>query len=94
MPAGHRLARGSGAVSLADLADEDWIFASTEGFLVKACRDAGFEPHIAATTSEPLATRGLILRGLGVGWVPRLLARDYPDVVTRRVKEAIPAATS
>jgi len=90
LPAGHRLARGRGAIALADLAEEDWIFASTEGFLVQACRDAGFEPHIAATTSEPLATRGLILRGLGVGWVPRLLASDYPDVVTRQVKDAVP----
>src|SRR4051794_1556653 len=85
----HRLAGAAHAVSLADLAEDDWIVASTDGFLVQACRDAGFEPRIVATTSEPLATRGLIMRGLGVGWVPSLLVNDYGGVAIRPVKEAI-----
>jgi DNA-binding transcriptional LysR family regulator len=42
-----------------------------------------------ATTSDPLATRGLILRGIGIGWVPSLLSGDYKDVVIRPVKERI-----
>ena len=61
LPPEHRLARRRPApISLTELAEDDWIFASTEGFLVQACRDAGFDPRIVATTSEPLATRGLI----------------------------------
>ena len=76
-------------MSLAELQDDDWIFASTEGFLVQTCREAWFEPHIVATTSEPLATRGLILRGIGIGWVPSLLVDDYIGVIIRPVKEAI-----
>jgi DNA-binding transcriptional LysR family regulator len=42
-----------------------------------------------ATTSEPLATRGLILRGIGVGWVPSLLVGDYAGVAIRPVSEPI-----
>jgi DNA-binding transcriptional LysR family regulator len=56
---------------------------------VQACRDVGFDPRIVATTSEPLATRGLILRGIGVGWVPSLLVGDYSGIAIRPVKEAI-----
>src|SRR4051812_7196427 len=89
LPPEHRLAGRDGAISLTELADDDWIVASAQGFLVQACRDVGFDPRIVATTSEPLATRGLILRGLGVGWVPSLLLGDYSGVVVRPVKEAI-----
>jgi DNA-binding transcriptional LysR family regulator len=89
LPPEHRLAAKTGPVSLTELAEDDWIVASTDGFLAQACREAGFEPHIVATTSEPLATRGLILRGLGVGWVPSLLISDYSGIAIRPVKEAI-----
>ena len=90
LPPEHRLAGTDAPVSLTELAEDDWIFASTEGFLVQACRDVGFDPHIVATTSEPLATRGLIARGLGVGWVPSLLVDEYSGIAIRPVKEAIP----
>jgi DNA-binding transcriptional LysR family regulator len=89
LPPEHRLADTDAPVSLTELAEADWIFASTEGFLVQACRDVGFDPHIIATTSDPLATRGLIARGLGVGWVPSLLLDDYKGIAIRPVKEAI-----
>jgi DNA-binding transcriptional LysR family regulator len=89
LPPDHRLAGSAAPVSLTELAKEDWIVASTEGFLARACRDAGFEPRIVATTSEPLATRGLILRGIGIGWVPSLLVSDYSDVAIRPVEERI-----
>jgi DNA-binding transcriptional LysR family regulator len=87
LPPQHRLAGATGPVSLAQFAKDDWIVASTEGFLVQACRDAGFEPRIVSTTSDPLATRGLIARGLGIGWVPSLLIDDYSGVVIRPVKD-------
>lgn len=90
LPPEHRLAGATEPASLTEFADDDWIVASTEGFLAQACRDAGFDPRIVATTSEPLATRGLIARGLGVGWVPSLLIDDYSGIVIRPVKEAIP----
>jgi DNA-binding transcriptional LysR family regulator len=87
LPPGHRLAGATGPVSLAKFAEDDWIVPSTEGFLVQACRDAGFDPRIVSTTSDPLATRGLIARGLGVGWVPSLLIDDYGGVAIRPVKD-------
>ena len=89
LPPEHRLAGPTAPVSLKELAEDDWILASTEGFLVQACREVGFDPRIAATTSEPLATRGLILRGIGVGWVPSLLVADYAGVAIRPVREPI-----
>ena len=42
-----------------------------------------------ATTSDPLATRGLIVRGIGIGWVPSLLVDDYGGIAIRPVKERI-----
>src|SRR4051812_8579802 len=89
LPPDHRLAGATGPVSLIELAEDDWIFASTEGFLMQACRDVGFEPRVVATTSEPLATRGLISRGLGVGWVPSLLKDEYSGITIRPAKEEI-----
>jgi len=89
LPPEHRLAGATGPVSVAEFAEDDWIVASTEGFLVQACRDVGFEPRIVAITSDPLATRGLIARGLGVGWVPTLLLGEYTGIAIRSVKEAI-----
>ena len=62
---------------------------STDGFLVKACRDAGFEPRVVSTTQDPVATRGLIARGIGVGWVPSLLIDDYAGVAIRRTDQPI-----
>jgi DNA-binding transcriptional LysR family regulator len=89
LPPDHRLAGSTTPISLDKLADADWIVPSTEGFLIQACRDAGFDPHIVAVTSDPLATRGLITRGLGVGWVASLLTHDYTGAVTRPVKDPI-----
>ena len=89
LPPDHRLAAATGPLALAELADEDWVMASTEGFLVEACRDAGFNPHVVSTTTEPLATRGLIARGLGVGWVPSLLISEYSGITVRSVSDPI-----
>jgi DNA-binding transcriptional LysR family regulator len=89
LPPNHRLAEASRPVSLAALAKDDWIVASREGFLVQACRDAGFEPRVVATTSDPLATRGLIARGLGVGWVPGLLIGEHAGIAIRAVKDPV-----
>lgn len=85
MPETHRLAATSGPVRLVELADDDWIMPSAEGFLVQACRDAGFSPRIVSITQDPIATRGFISRGLGVGWVPSLLIDDFRNAVTRPV---------
>jgi DNA-binding transcriptional LysR family regulator len=89
LPAEHRLAGATGPASLVEFAEDDWIMPSTEGFLVQACRDAGFDPRVVATTSDPLATRGLIARGLGVGWVPSLLVDEYRGIAIRPVRDPV-----
>jgi DNA-binding transcriptional LysR family regulator len=85
LPPNHRLASNPARLTLADLADEDWILPSTEGFLADACREAGFEPHVIALSQEPVGTRGLIARGLGVGWLPTLVAGDDHGIVVRAI---------
>lgn len=83
LPTDHRLARETGPIALAELSEEDWILASTEGFLAESLRDAGFEPRVVAITQDPVANHGLIARGLGVGIVPGLLAGDLAGIAVR-----------
>lgn len=85
LPLDHPLATATAPLTLAQLADEDWIMASPTGFLSDACRDAGFEPHIVALCREPVGTHGMIRRGIGIGFIPSLLAHEHPDIVVRPV---------
>jgi DNA-binding transcriptional LysR family regulator len=80
----HPLAKDDGPLALSRLADDDWILPSTEGFLIDACHEAGFEPHIVAISQGTVSTRGMIQRGLRVGWVPSLLTDDYRHGVVVR----------
>jgi DNA-binding transcriptional LysR family regulator len=84
LPPDHRLA-GRRAVGLADLADDDWTAAYTDGLIVRACRAAGFEPRLISLTRDQLAIRALILRGLAVTLVPRLLAEAFADLALRPI---------
>jgi DNA-binding transcriptional LysR family regulator len=79
----HRLAGSTRPVALTAFADDDWILPSSDGFLARACRDAGFAPRVVAVTQDPVAARGLISRGIGVGWVTSLLSEDYHGVAIR-----------
>jgi DNA-binding transcriptional LysR family regulator len=78
LPPGHRLA-GREAVRLADLAEDDWSTASTDGMTVRACRVAGFEPRLVSITRDQLAISGLIARGLAVTLAPELIAGESPE---------------
>ena len=40
---------------------------------------------MVALSQEPVGTRGMIARGLGVGWVPGLLAGDTHGIVLRAI---------
>jgi len=51
LPPKHRLATRD-RVRLADLADEDWIAASPDGIIVRACRAAGFDPRLVSITRD------------------------------------------
>ena len=96
---GHRLAERR-QVGLAELSDEDWTVATTDGLIVAACRAAGFEPNLVSITRDQLAIRALIARGLAVTLAPGLLAEAFKDLVLRpdrrrrpRPRRLRPAAT-
>src|SRR3954463_13373896 len=81
---GHPLAKRE-AVALAALAGDDWTAAHTDGLIVSACRAAGFEPNLVSLTSDQLAIRALIARGLAVTLVPELLADAFADLALRPI---------
>src|SRR3954447_7711397 len=86
----HRLAEAP-AVHLAGLRDDDWPPADVDGLIVRACRAAGFEPHLVSLTRDQLAVRALIARGLAVTLAPQLLAEAFDDVVLRPIAGPTPA---
>ena len=89
----HRLAERA-EVRLADLGDDDWTAAVTDGLIVGACRAAGFEPNLVSITHDQLAIRALVTRGLAVTLAPQLLADAFKDVALRRSPAPAPSATS
>src|SRR2546427_766263 len=86
----HRLATRS-RVRLADLSDDDWTAASTDGLIVRACRAAGFEPNLVSITHDQLAIRALIARGLAVTLVPELLSDPFTDLALVPIAGPSPA---
>jgi molybdate transport repressor ModE-like protein len=84
LPPQHRLA-GERQVALGALREEDWTAALADGVIVRACRAAGFEPNLVSMTSDQLAIRGLIIRGLAVTLVPELLADPFKDLALRPI---------
>jgi DNA-binding transcriptional LysR family regulator len=80
----HPLA-ANGDVALADLADDDWTAARTDGLIVRACRASGFEPNLVSLTRDQLAIRALVARGLAVTLAPQLLADAFSDVALRPI---------
>jgi DNA-binding transcriptional LysR family regulator len=80
----HPLA-GDAEVALADLRDDDWTAARTDGLIVTACRAAGFEPNLVSLTSDQLAIRALVGRGLAVTLAPQLLADAFADLALRPI---------
>jgi DNA-binding transcriptional LysR family regulator len=78
--AGHPLA-GRKQIELAELADDPWSAASTDGLIARACGQAGFVPRIVAIARDPIAIREFVARGTAVTLVPRLLAPGLGGLV-------------
>ena len=92
LPSNHALATRR-AIDLADLREEDWMLACLSGtcadsnVVLRACREAGFEPRIAYTSDDYFAIQGLVASGMGVALIPGLgLASMRDDVAVRPVK--------
>src|SRR3954470_19695141 len=72
-------------IRLADLRDDDWTAASTDGLIARACQAAGFTPNLVSITHDQLAIRALISRGLAVTLAPQLLAEAFKDLTLRPI---------
>jgi molybdate transport repressor ModE-like protein len=94
LPRGHRLA-GATSVDLSELADEAWLCgtqpSSCAEVVIRACRDAGFEPQIAFESDDYAVLQGFVAAGLGVTLLPDLaLANLNAEVVVRPIEPEPP----
>lgn len=83
VPHEHRLAHRR-AIRLAELAAERVILfpkgAGGRDLLFEACHGAGFEPRVAFESDDRETILGLVAAGVGVTFMPRLIARHTrPD---------------
>jgi DNA-binding transcriptional LysR family regulator len=61
---------------------------STIDVLPRACRQAGFEPHIAFRTDDQMTVRGLVAAGLGIALAPSLtMPATQSGMVVRELRE-------
>jgi DNA-binding transcriptional LysR family regulator len=88
LPAGHALARRK-SVDMAALRDQPFILFDA-GFalnriILDACRRHGFEPAVAARSSQIDFIVELVGAGLGVGFLPRMIAEQRKGRAMRPV---------
>jgi molybdate transport repressor ModE-like protein len=93
LPDGHRRARTRG-LGLGQLADETWIAGCDRcrAYLLEACREAGFEPHVRHVTDDYVVVQNLGAHGLGIALLPdtSLQAFRHTEVAVRRVRGVEP----
>jgi len=93
LPAGHRLAQHA-ELDFTRLADESFILFE-EGFtlnriILGACRRQGITPKIVARSAQIDFIVDLVDAGLGVAFLPRMLAERYESRRVRRIPLAEP----
>jgi DNA-binding transcriptional LysR family regulator len=79
LPKEHRLA-GRKRIRLSDLAGDLWAMPSRTGLVMRACREAGFEPRVGYLITDPMATRAVVMEGQAVTLSPASYALGLPDV--------------
>ncbi|MFP3991374.1 LysR family transcriptional regulator [Streptomyces sp. E11-3] len=87
LPVDHPLA-GGGAVRLADLAGEQWIFGGSgpwSEITTTACEAAGFVPEQAHSAAGWTAILAMVEAGMGVALVPRMAVAGRRSGVVVRV---------
>ncbi|MCW3021060.1 MAG: LysR family transcriptional regulator, partial [Conexibacter sp.] len=77
MPAEHPMA-GRASIGLEELAEEDWLLPDVGGtcpdsnIVLRACRDAGFEPKVRLAFDDYNALQGMAAAGVGIALIPSL----------------------
>jgi DNA-binding transcriptional LysR family regulator len=88
LPATHPLAARQ-EVRLSDFRNEEWMLGTTDScpdsrLFAKACRAAGFEPHLTFENDDYAAIAGFVAAGVGVAMIPDLAATSVRgDIVLR-----------
>ncbi len=90
LPAGHPLARGRGPVGLGALRDAAWAVSDAgtghHEMLVRACREAGFEPDLRHRSTDVIVLLELCRRAGAATLLPELaLPAQDEGVATRRL---------
>jgi DNA-binding transcriptional LysR family regulator len=86
---------GELSVSLADLADESFLFPghslNTANLLLDACRKAGFEPKVPYRANYLELSKALVRQGLGVALLPRMFvtAETLDGLVALPLRERV-----
>ena len=94
LPSSHRLA-DKRVVPLAELAEEQWLCgtrpSSCGEVVMRACRDAGFEPRVGFESDDYHVMQGFIAAGLGFTLLPDLaLPTLRSDLVIRATDPPAP----
>ena len=94
LPKDHPLARRP-VVPLAELAEDEWLCGSRPStcgeVVLRACRDAGFEPRIGFESDDYHVMQGFIAAGLGFTLLPDLaLPTLRSDLVVRATDPPAP----
>ncbi|CAM3896346.1 LysR family transcriptional regulator [Cohnella lubricantis] len=88
VPPDHRLASAAGkrAVPVADLKDEPFVLLKKgQGFRAIAhnlCAEAGFSPRVAFESNNIETVQSLVAAGMGIAFVPRMMARKPTNGLT------------
>jgi DNA-binding transcriptional LysR family regulator len=88
----HPLA-GRASIGLEELAEEPWLLPDVGGtcpdsnIILRACREAGFEPDVRLAFDDYPALQGMAAAGVGVALIPSLATANVrSDVVIRPLR--------
>jgi DNA-binding transcriptional LysR family regulator len=97
MAADHPLSARS-SIGLQEVAEEGWLLPDVGGtcpdsnIVLRACRDAGFEPDVRLAFDDYPALQGMAAAGVGVALIPSLATSNLRnDVVIRPLRGTPPA---
>lgn len=89
LPSAHPLV-DRGSILLSELKDTPFILFDSDfalhRIILDASRHAGFEPQIVAESSQIDFMIELVAAGLGVAFLPRMIASQRPNAAVRQVK--------